>query len=350
MTSRTQFMPSPMALASDVLLWLLLLALLGWGGYGLWSGWQQKLGQDHTLHLAFRDANELSVGSLVRMMGVDIGYVEAIRLQPDFVDVTIRTRRTAPAIPNGARITVLFTGLVGSKNVEIVPPETPPPPPLSGAVPYQVEDPIRLRDTMNYQTDIALALKGWAENFSDFFGKEENVAFLQENILRSKQASEEALGVVNDFERTVHAAQTEFMTATHDTLNTVQSFSQASGEAAVLLDAEYLAPALTASMRYTMLFGRESQRVLARVPDYSRKIQRVNSNWSYRLDTLTSRLEQGEGPLHWASCAETGLTRFYGSVVQLDQFTQKIRGENFQPFHQALCQWNAQVEQWNQKL
>ncbi len=65
------------------------------------------------------DVDGLIVGSPVKMMGVQVGYV--VKLKPIKDDVYVKFVLTNPEvyIPQGSQITVEFSGLAGSKSLEI---------------------------------------------------------------------------------------------------------------------------------------------------------------------------------------------------------------------------------------
>jgi hypothetical protein len=169
-----------------VALWVLAGGLLAWTGHYFWVEVPER--QRQTITLSFRDANEMSRGASVQMMGVDIGYVDDIRVKGDHVDVVVKTIPGTLKIPPGSRATILFTGLVGSKSIEIEPPRGVVPH-VSGTPLVAVEEPIRLIDFYQFNIDIAQALQGGAENFADFFGRRKPVEELQHNILTSETAT-----------------------------------------------------------------------------------------------------------------------------------------------------------------
>ena len=155
---------------SDAVLWLVVLICMGSAAwYGLVALPQSK---QHAYTLTFLDANEMVKGSNVRLMGVDIGSVENVSLSPDHVEVTVKTLPGVVPLPRKTMATINFTGMVGSKSIELLPgPHLPP------RMPHQrerhtpeilTEEPIRLRDAIQYNIDIAQALQHGAENFSDF--------------------------------------------------------------------------------------------------------------------------------------------------------------------------------------
>lgn len=179
-------LPLNRAIISDILLWLALALALAYGVYFFMVVLPAKRGQIITLN--FRNANEISKGSPVRMMGTDIGFVSDLHIVGDHVEVTIQTDPGAMQIPSGSTFDILFTGLGGAKSVEIVAP-TIPQPSVNGQPVYLVENPIRMQDMLNASIDVTQALQKGAENITDFFGKKKPVEELQFNIQESHAMS-----------------------------------------------------------------------------------------------------------------------------------------------------------------
>ena len=69
-----------------------------------------------------QDVDGIIQGSPVRMLGIQVGYVKKVKIVNDmvFVDFIITTKGLS--IPKGSRVTVEFTGLGGSKSLEIYAP------------------------------------------------------------------------------------------------------------------------------------------------------------------------------------------------------------------------------------
>ena len=69
------------------------------------------------------DVDGLIIGSPVKMMGVQVGYVEKIKPMKDEVYVKFILTNPDVYIPQGSEITVEFSGMAGSKSLEIYLPE-----------------------------------------------------------------------------------------------------------------------------------------------------------------------------------------------------------------------------------
>ena len=167
--------PQP-AYWTDWLLWGIVASIIGlvaWWGTLHWTTIPTQ-----EVSLEFEDAHELRVGSPVRMAGLDIGYINDLKVNPDHIKVSLKTYPGQPHIPRGSHFTVSFSGLVGAKSVEITPPKT-----LGNLdAEYHVDNPIRLKETLEYQINIANALKDGADNMADFFGKKKPIEELKFNI------------------------------------------------------------------------------------------------------------------------------------------------------------------------
>ena|GEM_PF-935169 len=81
----------------------------------------------HTYNLKFTDIDGIIKGSPVRLMGVIIGHVRNVCLNnDDDVTVQIVVTKKDVKIPDGSRATVEFTGIIGSKSIEVMPPDVEP--------------------------------------------------------------------------------------------------------------------------------------------------------------------------------------------------------------------------------
>ena len=69
-----------------------------------------------------QDVNGIIVGSPVRMLGINVGYVKHIKLINDMVYVDFIINKKGIEIPKGSKITIESSGLGGSKSLEIYTP------------------------------------------------------------------------------------------------------------------------------------------------------------------------------------------------------------------------------------
>jgi hypothetical protein len=179
---------------SDLLLPVLsVLALLSYlsGGLGCTSlnsgtSWFSSLqSKTQTFNLNLQDANALSQGSPVRFIGVPVGQVDRVWIDGEGAHVKVRLKKQALAIPLGAKASVVSFGLAGNRSVEFEPPAVTDttasllagvtPSSLQAASaregnrafsPYEVEESIRLGETMKIQLQVARILQVGADNMN----------------------------------------------------------------------------------------------------------------------------------------------------------------------------------------
>ena len=79
-------------------------------------------GSSYTLYAEFDDAGGLTPGNPVRMKGVKVGSVEAVRLNPETQDVRVRLQmQRGPEIPEGSRAQVSGISALGGVHVSVTP-------------------------------------------------------------------------------------------------------------------------------------------------------------------------------------------------------------------------------------
>ncbi len=66
-----------------------------------------------------QDVDGIIQGSPVRMLGIQVGYVKKVKIVNDMVFVDFIITEKGISIPKGSRVTVEFTGLGGSKSLEV---------------------------------------------------------------------------------------------------------------------------------------------------------------------------------------------------------------------------------------
>lgn len=75
-----------------------------------------------TYQMFLPDVDGLINGSPVKLLGIQIGYVNQISIVGEDVYVRFITTKKGVRIPHGSKATVEFSGLGGSKSLEIYPP------------------------------------------------------------------------------------------------------------------------------------------------------------------------------------------------------------------------------------
>lgn len=154
----------------EILAWIVFLTLIIGVTFGVKYYYFVK---EHTYTLVFQDIDGIIEGSPVRFSGLVIGHVRNVEVKKDRLLVQIIVTKPNLKIPDGTRARVEFTGLAGSKSIEMTPPEEDG---LKGII---VESPIRLRDFMDtleifsniLQSIQNMLLKLTTENTKEFFEK-----------------------------------------------------------------------------------------------------------------------------------------------------------------------------------
>lgn len=98
--------------------WLIILSIIFGISYAKYRAYNIK----HTKILYFKDVDGIVKGSPIRFLGVVIGHVKEIKYKNGFINVKIIITKEGIEIPKGSTAAVQFTGLAGSKSIEIEPP------------------------------------------------------------------------------------------------------------------------------------------------------------------------------------------------------------------------------------
>lgn len=103
----------------ELIVWILILFLIS--GAIMYAKYNYKR-NFNTYQIFLPDVDGLINGSPVRMMGINIGYVSQINIVGEDVYVKFIVTSSDVKIPPGSKVTVEFSGLGGSKSLEIYPP------------------------------------------------------------------------------------------------------------------------------------------------------------------------------------------------------------------------------------
>lgn len=101
--------------------------------------------------VTFKDVDGLSVGSPVRLMGKQVGNIIKLELYKSEIYVTFRLMNKKPVIPDGSIASIQFTGIVGSRSLEIIPQKRKH---LTNNNMIYSQEPIRINSIMHVQTTI----------------------------------------------------------------------------------------------------------------------------------------------------------------------------------------------------
>jgi hypothetical protein len=351
--------PLNRAIISDILLWVVLILALSGAIYLFAVRIPEKQGQTIILH--FKDANEIIKGSSVQMLGTEIGYVGNIKILQDHVDVTVQTYPNALPIPPGATFTILFTGLGGSKSIEVELPgeeASPSPRAAQGTVmAYKVEEPIRIKQVFDANIDVTRALQQGAENITDFFGKKKPVEELQVNIRQMHQGSIASLQFVHALNTDLGQMQKVVQQSARDASNTMNGASRQFAQIAIKTQPARIRPQVTAGLRHILQF----QKMFAR--------STTGTTQTALLDAKLTQLNQGNAQLSaWLQHAEAVAMHFnlntlsspleqrssnlLNGLVRTDDWLQthplapalEQAGRAIQTFNRQVLNWTVKVD------
>lgn len=137
-----------------------------------------------------QDVDGLIVGSPVRMMGIEVGYVTKIKPIKDEVYVKFILTNPHIYIPQGTFVTVEFSGMAGSKSLELYLPDEKTYVDNSTPV-LTVMPPKRLHDAMGLLNDMFKKLASISYTASSFGAKLDNTGI--------KSSKEEIISTTENF-------------------------------------------------------------------------------------------------------------------------------------------------------
>ena len=166
----------------------------------------EKHNNDYSIFLP--DIDGLIVGSPVRILGIDVGHVVKIKPVNDTVYVKFLITNKEIKIPQGTNATVEFSGMAGSKSLELYPPdedtyvdETTPI--LQVSSPKRLEDALGLLSEMfNKMGKIITTISILGRNFTNIDMPEHGDAKdLSEFLKYSDKVLDESIQRTNEFEK-----------------------------------------------------------------------------------------------------------------------------------------------------
>ena len=131
-----------------------------------------------TYQLFMPDVDGLIAGSPVKFMGVQVGYIEKVKIVANDVYLKIIITDKDVVLPKGSIATVEFNGMGGSKSLEIYPPTDES---LASNKLIVVQNPKRLHDSLGLLNDMFDKLGSITTKVS-FFAKETGVTDISEGI------------------------------------------------------------------------------------------------------------------------------------------------------------------------
>lgn len=342
-------LPLHRAIISDIALWVVLALLLALGTYWFAIRLPERHGQ--SILLKFRDANQITKGSTVTMLGTDVGYVKNIRIHQDHIDVLVQTYSKSLPIPSGATFTVLFNGLAGSKSIDIEVPKTPMPQ-VGGRPVYTVAEPIRLKTLLDYMVDMTQALTMGAENITDFFGKKKPIEELQFNIQEAHQWSLDTLAYSNVLERDMRQFQHDAHHESTQAIHTLSTFNRKAILYGQRSNPEKVRPMVVSALqtlrqiRHAFIPEAPGKPTLHTHLLHWQQTASQMSNWSHQAS-----LKVQDFPLSQVlDRIEIGEDRFIAFLDQMQAFFEQNNGQPLQQLRQNIQAFNRQVLALSLKL
>lgn len=137
--------------------------------------------QKNSYYLFFNDIDGLTKGSPVRLMGMQIGYVQDIKVFGEKVFVSFLVTDKKACLPEPATATVEFYGLGGSKSLEVMPIVSNG----KGKEDFIItKEPYRIQMFYNAQNDIARTLVSISNSFTSVIN-EKDIKQTQRQLIMS---------------------------------------------------------------------------------------------------------------------------------------------------------------------
>ena len=143
---------------AELLIWVLLIFITAFISLYVYN---KNIREKHTYYVFFNDVDGLIKGSPVKIQGYQVGYVSDIAIVDEDVFITFIITDKDMIMPKKLAATVEFTGMGGSKSLELYIPKEGP-----MAKNYiSTTEPKRLQDFYVYQNQIANDLITMTTNF-----------------------------------------------------------------------------------------------------------------------------------------------------------------------------------------
>lgn len=264
---------------------------------------QNLFGETFELHAIFKNVNGLQTGNNVRYSGINVGTVNRITMEND---TTIRVIMNMDGemldhIKQNAIATIGSDGLVGSMIVSIVPGDEAAPLVKEG-------DMIRTYSRI-----------GAKDMLSTLNLTNENAALLTSELLRSTVALNEGRGVLGRLLYDTIMAQNLVRTA-----GNLRRASDQTGEILENLNSKIeeldLEHSIAGILLTDSLSGQQFKEV---IHDIGRVSQRMDT-LSITLDSLTRRINKGEGAVNYLATDTTLVRRIESTMENIEEGTAKF--------------------------
>jgi ABC-type transporter Mla subunit MlaD len=233
---KTPVLRTIVGFCSDIVLWCVLAGIIV-GITSLCDVDSKQLNKHQsTVLLTLHDAYSLSKGSMVRLMGVPIGYVESVKLAPsNSVLVLLKLNPDIASLPVGAKGTVVAYGLGGSKSLDFELPSHPSKQAILGReVALSVSNPLRQKALLQAQIEVAKTLEAGARSLEASLSK---FPILQQqgNIAKAQQDSEAMIQGQEQFINALLKFQHQLNWGTQNAKAFVESYKNSTDEMSELL-------------------------------------------------------------------------------------------------------------------
>lgn len=163
--------------------------------------YNKNIREKHTYYVFFNDVDGLIKGSPVKIQGYQVGYVSNISIVNEDVFITFIITDKELIMPMNLAATVEFTGMGGSKSLELFVPEEG-----SNAKNYiTTQEPKRLQDFYVYQTQIAQNIVSMTTDFMNMYTPKN--AELLKNFIKKPDIIQDIHQALDD----VQNAEKQFM-------------------------------------------------------------------------------------------------------------------------------------------
>ena len=180
--------------SGELLFWLVIILIIT--AFSTFN-YINKIKTDNNYNIYLPDVDGLIVGSPVRMMGIEVGHITKIKPTNEEVYVKFIIPDKSIAIPQGTVATVEFSGMAGSKSLELYLPEKQTY--INNDVPIlAVNPPKRLHDAMGLLNEMFDKINAIIFTSSSFGQKVKQINLPSENTQDIGSFVNYADKVVND--------------------------------------------------------------------------------------------------------------------------------------------------------
>lgn len=177
----------------ELVIWIAVIGLISGATY---TYFYFKFIKPNLYTIYFKDTDGLIKGSPIRFMGIVCGHVRELKYHKDSIEVQMIITKKGVKIPSGSVASVEFSGIAGSKSIEIMPPKNN----LSD-IGIVTKDTLRLTDVLDEYMYIGKAFA----SLKDFVD-----AINQDTILKVFSAIDEASPILKNADKTVSEGSSKY--------------------------------------------------------------------------------------------------------------------------------------------